>query len=180
MIKLARFEGFSEKAKLYMEHFDIISEFEDAFKSDTKSLFGAIEDEIKSQDWFDGDEWKIETTTFTIRIYKHNWIKKRKGIYFYIAYGKWEIKKKEVYMSLYFDPTKNREHLIKRLSELSKEKHDELRRKNYRVQDRGANFIIKKFAFNEGTIVEDVVEHLNDIIFLGKYIDEALKSTEGA
>ena len=177
---MPRFEGFSEKSRLYMENYDIISEFEEEFKSDIKSLFNAIEDEIKRQDWFDGEEWKIWKSGFSIQVYKHNWKKGREGIHFAIYYGKWEMKSKEVTIGLYFEPTKNREQVVKRLFELSKEKHDELTRNNYKVHNRGATFVNKKFKFDEGTIVDDVVEELNDIIFLGEYIDAALKSTEGA
>lgn len=173
-IVLGKFKGFSEKSRLYLKYYDVISEFEKEFKSDLRSLFRAIEDEIRQQKWFTQD-WLVFVAGAFIQVFKRNWRnEKHNGVHFEIYFGKYEIQKNIMNIILHIEGNiKNKELFAKELYELSKEDLKTLT--DYTIRGKGVTFLIKEMEFDEKTIVDKIIEELNKIVFLEKYIDKLLK-----
>jgi len=83
LIVSEKFEGFSERTRLYYQYFKETYEIKKAFEKDRKLLFDTLEVAIKENRWWDENSWELQRSGGDIRIWKDSWrLNKGEGIYF--------------------------------------------------------------------------------------------------
>lgn len=83
LIMSEKFEGYSEKTKLYYEYWKYIDEVKNAFEQDRKALLSTLEEEIKRRKWWDDKSWEMEKTGGEIYVWKTPWyLNEKEGVYF--------------------------------------------------------------------------------------------------
>jgi len=82
LIMSEKFEGFSERTKLYYHYRKYIEEVTNAFNKDRELLLLSLQDQIHHRSWWDDRFWKMEKTGTEINIWKEAWSPSgREGVY---------------------------------------------------------------------------------------------------
>jgi hypothetical protein len=82
LIMSEKFEGFSERTKLYYQYEKYIDAVRKAFDQDRQLLLSALENEIKHRNWWDEKLCKIDKTGGDITIWKNAWYpSEHEGVY---------------------------------------------------------------------------------------------------
>ncbi|MDH5769545.1 MAG: PD-(D/E)XK nuclease family protein, partial [Nitrospirota bacterium] len=83
LIMSEKFEGFSERTRLYYQYYKDTAELKKAFENDRRLLLNTLEAAIRESDWWDENSWEMEKRGGDIWIWKNSWVlSKNEGIKF--------------------------------------------------------------------------------------------------
>jgi len=170
-LAMSEFRGFGEKSKLYLEYYDVIQDFAQAFDEDKKRLFDAIITGIEEQEWY-SKEWDHKRTAVMIQIFKRNWKNERSmGVHYEFWLGKYEAPRGEMRLNFHIEnDVGDRDFFAKELSRLAEKELDRL--KEFQVKGGAPTFLTTSLNFNEENIVEEAVNKISEVAFLENYVDK--------
>ena len=173
-LTMSKFEGFSEKSKLYLEYYDLIQEFAQAFDEDKKRLFDAIIKGIEEQEWY-SEEWNHKSTAVMTQIFKRNWKNERSmGAHYEFWLGKYEIQKGRMLLVFHIEnDVGDRDFFAKELYKLAKKELNKL--KGFQIKGGAPTFLTSSIDFNEKSIVKEAVNKIGEIAFLANYVDKTFE-----
>lgn len=173
-LTMSEFKGFSEKSKLYLEYYDLIQDFAQAFDEDKKRLFDAIVREIEEQEWY-SKEWDHKRTAVMIQIFKRNWKNERSmGVHYEFWLGKYEASRGEMRLNFHIEnDVGDRDFFAKELFRLAEKELNKL--KEFQVKGGAPTFLTTSMDFNEENIVEEAVNKISEIAFLENYVDKTFE-----
>ncbi len=123
---LSRFEGFNPAVRLYLEKFDKIDRVRKQFRKDQKLLIRAIQDAVRSQDWYGREGWERKPRAEAVDFFKDAWNgDKDRGMKIRLKLSEWKLRKDSVGVSLMSGKAVKREELRKALG---RERNDEIQR----------------------------------------------------
>lgn len=170
-LTMSKFEAFSEKSKLYLQYYDLIQDFAQAFDEDKKRLFDAILEGIEEQEWY-SNEWDHKRTATMIQIFKKNWKNEHdKGAHYEFWLGKYDIQRNEMHFYFHIEEdVGNRDLFAEELHRMAKEELDKL--KGFQVKGGAPTFLSARIDFDEESIVKEAIKKMNEVAFLEKYVDK--------
>lgn len=182
LIMSEKFEGFSERTRLYYQHYKDTCEIKKAFDNDRKLLLETLGEAVKERNWWDDNVWKLERSGSDINLWKESWrLNKREGVYIQLYMY---IESPGFAIRIYGEPSEFATKVRPIFKRFVNEKYpDETLGGLKKTFGTGYNRFLEKeirFSPTEKTQIKKILENLNEIIQLFdetiiKSIDELKK-----